>query len=460
MTKRNSESPSASQDVDMNLAENTAKKVKVDDADWIYPQDKYTIRSEFLKDSRFEILYMATRARAETPRLLLEYIGATYTSATPVEWPKGKSGTPFGLLPVLTHHKPDGTTFTVPEVPALTRYIARLAGLTGDSIEEEASLDAVFTCAQEDVLNVMFTEVWMKPDPSAKECVETAFEKLTPLFDGLERYLTKNGSNGYLVKEKTTYAEFPWYDWMQHFFEAYKEKMGTFVSETVRPGCYKLFKRLDANPRIRAYIEGGRWEYRPAAPFCGLYSAGVISSDWKRSFEFYNKTLGFECVLNVQPAHCSEGGRYMEFKVNGQEKTKFTVYSHGKDDKQACESKSTCGICFGVRSVQETFDRLVKKGVEFKIPPSKMPWGSMAQLCDPDGLLTREDPNSISGGTFDERIVDFFVEEAMDLMDLTDLNNPYPRVLSFELVVKEFDIRSYMSVQTFSAQYKSFRTSP
>lgn len=73
MTKR--ESPSNSQDVDMSPSD--VKKVKVDTIAWAYPQDEYTLTSELIKNSKFEILYMATRARAETPRLLLEYIGVS-----------------------------------------------------------------------------------------------------------------------------------------------------------------------------------------------------------------------------------------------------------------------------------------------------------------------------------------------------------------------------------------------
>ncbi|KAF9897019.1 hypothetical protein BX616_006334, partial [Lobosporangium transversale] len=37
--------------------------------------DEYTIKSDVLRNSRFEILYMPARARAEVPRLILEYVG-------------------------------------------------------------------------------------------------------------------------------------------------------------------------------------------------------------------------------------------------------------------------------------------------------------------------------------------------------------------------------------------------
>ncbi|KAF9173420.1 hypothetical protein BGX21_006996 [Mortierella sp. AD011] len=381
MTKRNSASDTNNaNDVDMTAVDQGSKKPKICDDVFAYPKDEYTIECDFLKSSRFEILYMATRARAEVPRMLLEYVGANYSSAAPVDWPAGKKETPFGLLPVLTHVKPSGEVFTVPEVPALTRYLGRLFGLTGKNFEEDAILDACFQSATDNILNVLLMEVWMKPDPKNKECINTAFEKLVPIFDGFERYLAANGSNGYLLGEKTTFGEFPIYDWLEHFYKEYPENAKALVSETVRPSIYKLYKRFDSNPRIRAYIDGGRWEYRPASPMISLYSAGVIVSNWDEAFEFYNKKLGLKCVRNVEVG--GDGGRYAEFVVNEQEKTRFTIYTSCKDTEIP---KRNGGISFTVRSVKDTHDGLVKKGVSSKMGPTKMPWGEMAQVADPDG---------------------------------------------------------------------------
>ncbi|KAK3827797.1 MAG: Glyoxalase/Bleomycin resistance protein/Dihydroxybiphenyl dioxygenase [Benniella sp.] len=393
MTKRASVSgPEIAHDVDMSAADQSTKKVKLDHDTFAYPQDEYVIRSDFLKNSRFEVLYMAVRARAELPRLLLEYVGATYTSAAPVDWPASKKETPFGLLPVLTHFKPDGSTFTLPEASALTRYLARLFDLVGETLEEDSIVDACYQCAMDNVLNCLMQEIWLKSDPKSKENIDAAFEKLVPFFDGLEQYLVKNGSNGYIVGEKTTYAEFAWYDWIEHFYSEYPEQMAAITSETVRPGVYKMYKRFETNPRIRAYIAGGRWEHRPASPLINFYSAGVIVSDWERAFEFYSKTLGLVCKMNVQPEHTAEGGRYIEFVVNEQEKTRFTVYCAGKNPKHEIPPHQG-GVNFTVRSVQETYNRLVKKGVEFKMIPTVMPWGSMAQFVDPEGnTLTINSP--------------------------------------------------------------------
>ncbi|KAF9897430.1 hypothetical protein BX616_005621, partial [Lobosporangium transversale] len=62
----------------------------------------------------------------------------------------------------------------------------------------------------------------------------------------------------------TTYAEFPWFEWVDFFYSDFHEQAPMIASESVRPTTYRLFKRLRSNPRIQAYINGGRWKYRPA----------------------------------------------------------------------------------------------------------------------------------------------------------------------------------------------------
>ncbi|KAF9213592.1 hypothetical protein BGZ59_005113 [Podila verticillata] len=386
MTKRQSSSPA--KDVDMAPADTAAKKAKVGH-DHAYPQDIYTIESDFLKNSKFEILYMACRARAEVPRYLLEYVGAKYTSKAPVNWPAGKKNTPFGVLPILTHHKPNGDELEIPETGSFVRYLGRLFGLDGDTLEEQVTVDVFYQAAADNLLNICFQELWNKPDPTDKDVISNCFAKLEPFFDGFEKYLVKNGSNGYVIKEKTTYADFSIFDWMNHFFEAYSDHMTKLVSPTVRPALHKLYTRLDSHPRIRAYIEGGRWEHRPSVPLLSLYSAGINVTDYEKSLEFYTKKVGLTCVLNVAPPGFGEKERYLELttKKDGSG-TKFTIYCPGTSLEKFQEKykiPTTSAVAFNVADVKDAHDRLVKNGVEFSMPPANMPWGSLAMFNDPDG---------------------------------------------------------------------------
>jgi len=118
-----------------------------------------------------------------------------------VEWPKGKKDTPFGLLPVVTHYKPDGTTFTISQVASILRYTACLFELVGSNDEENTIIDFCNQCAMEDILNTMHMNIWLKPKPTDEDTAK-AFKDLTPFFDGIERFLVQNGSNGYLVGQK------------------------------------------------------------------------------------------------------------------------------------------------------------------------------------------------------------------------------------------------------------------
>jgi predicted enzyme related to lactoylglutathione lyase len=45
----------------------------------------------------------------------------------------------------------------------------------------------------------------------------------------------------------------------------------------------------------------------------------------------------------------------------------------------------TCGLFFEVDDVEETYRRLVARGVEFVAAPQKLVWGYGAELLDPDG---------------------------------------------------------------------------
>jgi len=66
------------------------------------------------------------------------------------------------------------------------------------------------------------------------------------------------------------------------FYEVYPDHFKPMCSETTRPALFKMYQRLESNPRLQTYIKGGRWEYRPSKPFAALYSTGVCVSDWDK----------------------------------------------------------------------------------------------------------------------------------------------------------------------------------
>ncbi|KAF9162081.1 hypothetical protein DFQ26_003879 [Actinomortierella ambigua] len=343
----------------------------------------YEIKSDFLKKSKFEVYYMETRARAELPRLLLEFVGASYTNRAPADWPKGKKDTLFGYLPQLIHTKPDGTTFEMSETKALTRYLSRLFGLVGTNVEENATLDMLLSCIIDNIMEVMADEVWKKPNPNDEAAFERFAESAKYFLNGLERFLVKNGSNGFFLHSKTTYPDIAYYDWMEHFFTAYPIGAAKAFKEE-RPATFKLYQRLNSHPRLRAYIDGGRWKHRSSSPFLGMSTAGYFTKDWEKALEFYKEKLGLECTMNVNPAPAMDANqRYLEFSLP-YSKTKFTLFCPGTLENM--DKRGGDMVTFNVHSVQDAYDDLSKKGVEFKFAPKTETWGVHTQLVDPDEI--------------------------------------------------------------------------
>ncbi|KAG0241814.1 hypothetical protein BGW41_005321 [Actinomortierella wolfii] len=346
-----------------------------------FEHELYEIKSDFLKKSKFEVYYMECRARGEVLRMLLEFVGATYFNRPTVDWPQGMKDTFFGVVPQLTHFKPDGTTFKMSETHAITRYLARLFGLDGANIEENATLDMLLSSSSDNILDVMREEVFKKPNPYEEASFERFLEKGKYVLDGLERFLVKNGSNGYFLGTKTTLPDFSYFDWMEFFFSKYPVGAAK-AFEKERPASFKLYQRLSSHPRIRAYIDGGRWKYRSSSPFLGVATAGFFTKDWEKAHKFYTETLGLECTLNVNPAPSMDANqRYLQYSLPYSD-TKFSLFHPGA---KKMEKRGGDVITFKVHSVEDVYADLTKKGVEFKFPPTKETWGIHTQLVDPDG---------------------------------------------------------------------------
>ncbi|KAF9939876.1 hypothetical protein BGZ65_009064 [Modicella reniformis] len=258
-------------------------KAKLDKTVFEYPQDEYTIRSDFT----FRSPPHGSRARAELPRLLLEYVGQYInTTFQFIEGVKIILSLSY-LLPILTHLKPDGTVFSVPEGPALTRYLGRLFGLVGETLEEDAIMDACFQCAMDNIFNCMLTEVRLKPDPKNKGTLMPPLRSLSISLMALSGISSRTAPMDiFWARRQHTPSSPGLTGWTTS--TPYPEQMSALVSETARPGVYKLYKRLDINPRNSIRIL--------------LQDAGA--------------DVQAECAARAYRGK----GRYIEFVVNEQER--------------------------------------------------------------------------------------------------------------------------------------------
>jgi uncharacterized glyoxalase superfamily protein PhnB len=105
----------------------------------------------------------------------------------------------------------------------------------------------------------------------------------------------------------------------------------------------------------------------------------VWVSDQDRAFDFYVNKLGFE----VKTDQTMNGFRWLEVAPSGGET--HLALAKPNPGQEAMIGGFT-GITFDADDVQATYDDLVAKGIHFKDPLAKQPWGAMmAQFADPDG---------------------------------------------------------------------------
>ena len=116
----------------------------------------------------------------------------------------------------------------------------------------------------------------------------------------------------------------------------------------------------------------------------------LLVKDFKKCFKFYSEQLGFE------PAWGDENSCYASFKVaDGIEGfalfvSDFMAAAVGNADKvQPSDCREKSMISFEVANVDETYQLLMTKGINFISQPTDMTdWGMrVVHLRDPEGNL-------------------------------------------------------------------------
>ena len=104
----------------------------------------------------------------------------------------------------------------------------------------------------------------------------------------------------------------------------------------------------------------------------------IPTRDQDRAVKFWTERAGFR-VLTDQPFNDKQ--RWIELRV-GSSDTRVVLFVF---DEQGLKPGMIFNGAFACDNVEQTYQEMVAKGVEFKTPPQKQPWGMFAIFSDPDG---------------------------------------------------------------------------
>ncbi len=111
-----------------------------------------------------------------------------------------------------------------------------------------------------------------------------------------------------------------------------------------------------------------------------LYAVRIFCFKWKECVEFYKTTLGLPVFFE------DENLGWAQFDVGG---TYIGVERCDRQDKESSDLVGRfVGVSIQVEDIDAEYRQLGEKGVEFRGPPEKQPWGgTLLHLEDPDGNI-------------------------------------------------------------------------
>ncbi|MCI0506366.1 MAG: VOC family protein [Gammaproteobacteria bacterium] len=104
----------------------------------------------------------------------------------------------------------------------------------------------------------------------------------------------------------------------------------------------------------------------------------IVVTDQDKSLAFYTEKLGFKLIVD---APFDKTARWIELQPP-QGQTRVVLLKVKPGDARL---GSLTNIVFTSDDVEKTYFDLKVKGVRFKEPPNKQPWGLFTQFTDPDG---------------------------------------------------------------------------
>lgn len=104
----------------------------------------------------------------------------------------------------------------------------------------------------------------------------------------------------------------------------------------------------------------------------------IPTSNQDRALKFWTEVVGFR-VLTDQPF--DDNQRWIELRI-GSSDTKVVLFMFGE---QGLKPGTLFNGALACSNVEQTYQELVARGVDFVMPPQKEQWGTFALFKDPDG---------------------------------------------------------------------------
>ncbi|KAJ2158109.1 hypothetical protein GGF46_004014 [Coemansia sp. RSA 552] len=204
----------------------------------------------------YTLRYFNRVGGAEAARLLLSAAGVQWTLVSP-EWPAEKEKQPFGRLPVLIEHGPEGNTeCTISESGTIERYLARKYGFLPTDLVQAAAQEQLRD-QMADVFNAFANRLFSK----SAEDTEMNDEKLATLLSRFIKVhvgiLQANGNTGYHFGPGLSYADMNIYSFYKNILVNLVEmrsEFGDLVRPKLTPEAAHFVATVEADPLVKDYM--------------------------------------------------------------------------------------------------------------------------------------------------------------------------------------------------------------
>ncbi|KAF9154288.1 hypothetical protein DFQ26_000289 [Actinomortierella ambigua] len=330
-----------------------------------------------LKGSRFILSGADVPPQTYLPQLLLTFAEVEFECQLS-DGQKVDSTPPDAHL---KHVREGGSTFELEDVKVITRYLARLLDLDGESAEEDAQLDMVLALLEK-ILRQWIAEVYSKPNPRDTDVFEKFLKNVTPALRKMEEHLVKNESNGHFVRNRITYLDIAYFELVTFFLDTYPKSVGTILRPSELPATFKLYECFRVHPRLSKQVStGDPWRYHRCSRVLGLRDVGFLVRDIRRSLKFYTNNFGFVCAKKLMAPQSHLG--YVEFDLPNTTAVLSLLSQEGQPEHQP--GKMTQGpFSLIVKDVRSMLKEMTGNGVKVHNGPEEHSWGTLARILDPD----------------------------------------------------------------------------